>query len=269
MKRAMYSITGILVAIALALIPLQGTAVAAYGGSWVFPLGGDASYQVVDVSQAVQTAPAWLQQFSEGIKIDQPTKVCYTFRHGQFNWVPRFLQLSDGKWSAVATTKEYLYGEEGSLFACAQPTVAGTLVLFAYYSGPAEAPQVSAPAGKLFTVDHWSMVVGEPREQDFHDIYAYDVNWSGYPTATRLAWGIEMCWESEDDCRSNWDDYINISGMAYPQHYTVPVFIDSNMSFAGSGGFCRMAPFVELLDAAGNVLERIYYISDYVNYCVS
>ena len=212
-----------------------------------------------------------MQKFSDGITISKPTKICYTFRHGRFHWVPKILQLKNGKWSTLATTSEYLYGEEASLYACAKPVEAGTFALFAYYNGPAEAA-VSTSAPKLFTVAHWTITSGiGPRPYDFGNIIAYDVNWQGYPTATRLAWGIEMCWESASDCHAFPDGYLNISpsGYPYPQHLDVTVMDGIYMSFSGSGGFCRFAPFVELLDASNNVLDRIYFISDYVNNCVS
>ena len=287
MKKTVYSLVGLVMVLGLVFTSAPGAVNAVplveesyYTPAWVFPLDPAASFQAVSVEAAAKNAPAWLQLFSGGINLSQPTKMCYTFRYGQFNWVPKFLQLQNGVWSTLATTMEYLYGEEGSLYACANPSKAGVYALFAYYSGPAKA---SAPEGSaLFTVGSWSMIVNDPILQvfsmsfvnsswrNFSEIFAYDVNWNGYPNATHLAWGIEMCWLSAADCRAYPDGSISISGMPYPQHYTVPVFTGSNMGGAEDfGGTCRFAPFVELLDAGGNVLERIYYITEYVNYCIS
>jgi hypothetical protein len=45
------------------------------------------------VDDAAKTAPAWLQQFSEGVVLSKAAKICYPFRSGQFHWVPQILEL--------------------------------------------------------------------------------------------------------------------------------------------------------------------------------
>jgi hypothetical protein len=41
------------------------------------------------------------------------------------------------------------------------------------------------------------------------------------------------------------------------------------MGFAGDEIGCRFAPYVELQDAGGNTIIRIYYESEYAGNCVS
>lgn len=274
MKRTVFSMVGVMMVLALLLAPAAGTASAAEG-TWVFPKGAPASSELVNVDQAALSAPAWLQQFSGGIKISQAAKICYTFRQGQFNWTPKILQLKGSAWKAVATTKEYLYGEEGSLFACAQPVEAGTYALFAYYSKPKETAATVDPVTPLFTVGSWDMTVDPVPDSttafNFSDVFANDVNWRGYPAATHLAWGILMCWDYGTDCRENEYGTLAISGMGYPQNHDVTIFTGSTGTFFArpDSGECRMVPFVELLDTGGTVLQRIDFITEYANYCVS
>jgi hypothetical protein len=270
MKRIITGSIVMMLLLSLLLIKAPQNVSALNEQSWVVQSGVEST--TVDVTTAATTAPAWLQRFSDGIQIEMPAKICYPFRQGAYDWVPEILRLSGETWTQLETSKEYLFGKEAGLYACATPTYAGTFALFAYYHGAAAAATAADTGDKIFTVASWTMRVGTPREQDFGDIYAYDVNWSGYPMANRLAWGIEMCWESADDCHDSPYGYILISNTGlypYPQNYDVPIFTDSNMSFTGSGGACRMAPFVELLDKKGNVLARVYYESAYANYCVS
>jgi hypothetical protein len=273
MKKSFHYLIGLMMVLGLVLIPAPMGVYAradvdeSYTPAWVFPLDPAASFQTVSVEAAAENAPAWLQLFSDGLRLSQPTKICYTFRYGQFNWVPKFLQLKSGVWTTLTTTSEYLYGEEGNLYACAKPIEAGTYALFAYYKGPAEA---QAPQGSaLFTVGSWEMTVGtDGRPDDFGFIYANDVNWQGYSNAARLGWGIEMCWPG-DGCRYYEKGSVSISPDGYPQNYDVTILDEITWSFSGSGGECRMAPYVDLLDSGGNTLIRIYFESASANRCVS
>jgi hypothetical protein len=284
MKKAVYSLVGLLMVLGLVFTSAPGMVNASplvkdsYTPTWVFPLDPATSYETVRVEAAAENAPEWLQLFSAGASLSQPTKICYTFRNAQFHWVPQFLQLKDGAWKALATSVEYLDGEEGKPYACAWSTEAGVYALFAYYSGPAAAKAPGPLGPPTFTVGSWSMTVEErslksiavSTWRDFKDIYANDVNWSGYPSATRLAWGIEMCWNFGANCQSNPDGSVSISKLTYPQNYDVPVFTGSTMGGSeGVPGQCRFAPFVELLDADGKSLNRIYYITEYEDYCIS
>lgn len=233
-------------------------------GEWILP-SSSASFTAVNVDQAALTAPTWLQQLSEGIKIKSADKICYPFRGGSFKWVPQIMKLTDSKWSNIKTTQEKINGEEDILFACAQAPAAGTYTLFGYYSG--QNAQTSQ-AGKLFTVGSWAMTVEDLR---FGDLYANQVNWQGYPTAAYLAWGVKMCWDSE--CHEYPDDYISISesGFPYPQNYDVTIISGLTHSFTTSTEYdtCQMFPFVELLDSSYNVLDVIYYDNAYSDQCVS
>lgn len=274
MKKTIYSLVALLMVLGMVFAPAPGRASAIakveepYTPEWVFPLDPATTFKAVSVEAAAQNAPKWLQLFSGGINISAPTKICYTFRHGRFHWVPKFLQLKEGKWITLATTSEYLYGEEGNLFACTQTREGGTFALFAYYNGPAEV--IAPPLGnQLFTVGTWRMTVGrDGRPNDFGLIYADDVNWDGYPNAAKLGWGIQMCWPG-DGCRDNDEGSVSITPYGYPQNYDVTIMDDITMGFSGSGGECRMAPYVELQDSGGNTIIRIYFESSWANYCVS
>src|SRR5512133_3627955 len=127
MKKTFYCLVGLMMVLGLVFSAAPKVVSASpvvedpYTPSWVFPLDPSSSFQAVNIELAAQNAPSWMQKFSDGITISKPTKICYTFRHGRFHWVPKILQLKNGKWSTLATTSEYLYGEEASLYACAKP----------------------------------------------------------------------------------------------------------------------------------------------------
>jgi hypothetical protein len=108
-------------------------------GNWVLPqASASTTFTTVNLDEAVKTAPSWQHLFSDGIEITAPTKICYSFPRGEHKWVPKFYQYKNDEWTSIKTTTEYLNGEEGGLFVCAQPDKAGTYALFAYYNGPAE-----------------------------------------------------------------------------------------------------------------------------------
>jgi hypothetical protein len=172
-------------------------------------------------------------------------------------------------WSKIDTTKEYLSGTEGDMFACAAPKQAGTFALFGYYNGPVERP---SSGGKSFTVNHWTGdFEARGSGYDVTNLIAHKVNWNGYyPTATNLAWGVRMCWGSE--CREYPDGTlaINSTGFPYPQNRDVTIIDTSTWYIYPATGdeVCEFKPFVELLDASDHVLDVIYY-TDYSDYCVS
>jgi len=141
MKKTIFCLVVIVMLFSL-FAPQSIRPVAASGigeGNWVLP-GATAGtiFTTVDIEKAAETAPSWVRLFSEGIKISDPTKICYSFRRGAFHWVPKIMQLKKGNWVNVASTIEYINGEEGGTFACAKPSEAGTYALFAYYNGPKE-----------------------------------------------------------------------------------------------------------------------------------
>ncbi len=270
MKRLAFGLIALMLAFSFVLTSAPQSAQAVGSDAWVLPLA-DASttFSTVNVDEAAKTAPAWLQQFSEGVVITKATKICYPFRSGQFSWVPQILELKDGLWSRVITTKEYLSGPEGSLFACATPSNAGTFALFAYYTGPIEPP---IKEKKTFTVGSWDIGFRTSTQYlEITSLVAKDVNWQGYyPSAKKLGWGIRMCWD--EDCHEFIDKSIDISSSTYPypQHFDAPIVEKYSIGIfpPGPGHTCEFKPFVKLLDAKGNVLEVIYY-TDYATYCVS
>jgi len=270
-KKIVFCTLALVLALSVSLAAAPQTANAVGNETWVLPLADSAiPFTTVNVDTAAKTAPIWLQQFSEGIQIEKSTKICYPFRYGQFHWVPQILRLTDGIWSTVNTTKEYLSGEEGTLYACAVPTSAGTFSLFAYYNGPVEV--IRKPSVKSFTVDEWTLDrIEYASGYSITNLIANDVNWKGYyPTATKFAWGTRMCWDSV--CRENPDGSIAINSITFPYPQNMDAIIIGTSSWyiylPTHGETCEFKPFVELLDASDNVLD-IIYLTDYADYCVS
>jgi hypothetical protein len=60
-------------------------------------------------------------------------QVCHPFRGGQFGWVGDIRQLVGKDWVKVPTTQGFLFGSDGSYFACAAAPAAGTYAFFAYF----------------------------------------------------------------------------------------------------------------------------------------
>ncbi len=274
MKQICLGFLAIVLAFSAVLATSPQPALAVGSDAWLTP-GADASVKVqaVNVDQAAATAPAWMQQFSEGIDISKPTKICYPFRQGNFKWVPQILHVTGTLWSKVETSKETLSGPEGTLMACATPVEAGTYALFAYYTGRVEKKVVLPPddGEQFFAVTGWTVTI-TPYFDGYNIslISANDVNWSGYyPTATKLAWGIRHCQDSS--CSSGIDGSISINAgtYPYPQNYDATIFSNSNMMiYMDTNHTCEFKPFVELLDASNHVLDIIYY-EGYADYCMS
>jgi hypothetical protein len=120
-------------------------------GSWVIP-GSTETVVNVNVDDEIKSAPAWLQQVSEAIKIDKASKICYTFPQGRYGWAPQIRQYKDGKWLKIATTSEYPFSEEAPRYACANAPAAGTYILFAYYHGISEVTPETEPAFDCSTI---------------------------------------------------------------------------------------------------------------------
>lgn len=274
MKQILFALLAIVLAFSAVMATSPQPALAVGSESWLTP-GADSSLKVeaVNVDEAALTATAWMQQFSKGIHISKPNKICYPFRQGNFHWVPQIYQLSGTIWRKVETTKETISGPEGTLMACATPFEAGTYAPFAYYNGPVEKKVVRTPEDgeQFFDVDSWTITT-EPYFDglDVSLVRANDVNWSGYyPTATKLAWGIRMCWDST--CHNNIEGSKPISAgtYPYPQNFDATIFSNSNQAiYLDSDTTCEYRPFVELLDASNNVLDIIYN-EEYADYCAS
>jgi len=142
MKKGSILVIALVLILGLVLVQAPRDASASTGnigsGAWILP-DSPANFTTTNVDLAAQSAPGWLQQFSEGITILSADKICYPFRNGQFFWVPQILQLQNGVWTKIATTKETLSQEDGAfIFACSEAPSAGTYALFGYYDGPIE-----------------------------------------------------------------------------------------------------------------------------------
>ena len=141
MKKTAYCLFVFLLTLSFLAVSVPGSVSAAAGdigsGAWVTP-GSAAAFTTVNVDKAAKSAPDYLQQLSEGIVISAPAKICYPFRGGQFHWVPKIMQLSNGKWTSMTTGQEYLFTDEAVGYACTKASAAGTYALFGYYDGPAE-----------------------------------------------------------------------------------------------------------------------------------
>ncbi len=139
MKKVIYSllVIGLLILLVSGQPPQKVYATGIGEGSWVLP-GAAASvkYVTLNVDDEATSAPTWMKRFSDGIKITEPAKICYSFRPGQFGWVPKIMQYKNDQWVSLATTTEYLNGIESTGFACANPNKAGTYALFSYYIAP-------------------------------------------------------------------------------------------------------------------------------------
>lgn len=266
MKKIVFGL--IIFALLFSLIATQSPSpVSATGvgeGSWVLPdASSGTTYVTVDVEKAAQAAPTWVRLFSDGIKINAPTKICYSFRRGAYHWVPKIMQLKTANWINVTSTIEYLDGEEGGTFACAKPNDPGTYALFAYYNGPKEV--AGSEPGQLFTVGNWDWPVDLKGKYDY--IHANVVNWNGYPTATQLVLGLDKSIDFKTKgIKTSIQTTIDITGKPHPQNYDI--------STTHGGGLlnedpdnCRTIPFVELRDAADTVLARIENL-DFQYWCL-
>jgi hypothetical protein len=178
MKKGFICFLVFILVLSLLLINPQKNVLAEAGdigsGVWVLP-GSTATFTNVNVDEAAKSVPSWLQQLSEGIQIKVSNKICYPFRGGQFHWVPQIMKLTDGVWTRIATTQEYLYTTEVVQYACAAAPTTGTYALFGYYNGPTE-PTCAYDTSK------WSY--------DLYDGY-FEVNFpSSFPTGVSVTYRI-------------------------------------------------------------------------------
>jgi hypothetical protein len=93
----------------------------------------------VNVDLTANPAPyTWLQLLGKGVVVDQPSVICHPFEGGRYGWTADIRQLVGGTWIKVATTQDWVSGEESGYAACAFAPAAGTYALFAYYTRPDE-----------------------------------------------------------------------------------------------------------------------------------
>jgi hypothetical protein len=270
MKRIALAITALLIAFSFSLAKAPGSVIATGSGTWLV-IPATVTSSDVNVDAAALSAPSWLQQLSEGVATTAPAKICYPFRGGQFHWVPQIMQLTGNLWTSITTTKEYLFGEEAGLYACAAPVNSGTFALFGYYNGPVEQAKVLQCTGAL-SVDEWSHTA-TPRSEstaiDVSNIKAVGINWTSCPEATKLGWGLRMCWNGT--CHEYDEHSLAVSALTYPnpQDLTETIFGSSSMLIYPQGSsVCEFKPFVRLEDAGGNVLDVIYDL-EFPDMCVS
>ncbi len=147
---AIFIVAGILVANVPAVSPVSADGAAT---NWILPDSKE-SFTLVDITQEAKSAPDWLQLFSEGIQIEYANRICYTFRGGDYGWIPQIRQYKNNTWVKVPTTQGRIFGNEFPLYACADAPRGGLYALFAYYVKPdiAEAP---APGFDCSTIT-WS-----------------------------------------------------------------------------------------------------------------
>jgi hypothetical protein len=124
-------ISSLLLSTAAVAGPASGTGVA--DGAWT-----TGTEVAVDLAAAPSPYP-WLQQLGKGVVIDAPGTVCHPFEGGRYGWTADIRQLVGNTWVKVATTQDWVSGEESTYQACAFAPSAGTYALFGYYKLPDEA----------------------------------------------------------------------------------------------------------------------------------
>ena len=70
--------------------------------------------------------PAWLDVYSNGIKVTTSGEICHPFPAGVKGMVAEIRELKDGVWAKLATTFKYVPTVEGIYTACAKAPEAGT-----------------------------------------------------------------------------------------------------------------------------------------------
>ncbi len=267
MKKLIYSLIeiGLLAGLVFFQAPQKVVATGIGEGTWVLPGAAvSTKYSTVNVDEESLQAPTWVQRFSDGIKISEPTKICYSFRPGQFGWVPKFMQYKNDQWYSMASTLEYIWGIEGGLYACASPKTAGIFTLFGFFNGPK--PVSNQQVGKLFTVNNWNM---ECVMQSLSTLTR--INWNGYyPEAIKLEWGIKIC-NIESNC-SYWDyGSLSINQSLYPHPQTLTRDFSANVLLTGpdGDGLCEFKPYVRLLDSGSNELDVVFMDTEYSADCIS
>lgn len=90
-----------------------------------------------EINLYTMPAPNWLQFFSRGVEIENPTEICHPFEKGVKGWAAEIRRWNPetGVWTKLETTTRYDKGtNEGHYLACAQTWQAGTYALFGYLS---------------------------------------------------------------------------------------------------------------------------------------
>lgn len=165
-----------------------------YSGSWVLPDSSE-PFDLVIIDEEVESAPNWLQRFSDGIKINTPNQICYNFRYGDYKWIPQIRLYKDNSWVKIPTTTSRIFGEERPLYACAEAPRAGIYALFGYYAGPREYYSAPSDPGFDCSTITWSYA-GSPGVRVTSSDGGSQQTWqfngvvTGVPVGTTINWYV-------------------------------------------------------------------------------
>ncbi len=180
----------------------------------------------------------WLQLFGNGVKVNDPTQLCHSFREGAFGWTPVIYQSSENGWIALQTTNEKA-GAEAENQACAFAPSAGTYALFAYFTKPDTA------SGCAYDTTLWSVYFWNAGEDDmypgYEGYYLY-ATVTGLPEGTRVTYkllegfegltiapqGTAFTYDYNDD-----GEYIYADFMASPVETTIGGLATFKITAAG------------------------------------
>jgi hypothetical protein len=193
-KKWILRVTAIVLAIAIIAAIIPGTASAKQieppgiaFGKWT--VGTERSFDF-----SMTTYPNWLQIMDINVtELTAAGQVCHPFRGGQFGWMADIRQLVGKEWVKVPTTQGFLFGPEGSYFACVTAPAAGTYAFFAYFD-ESKAPK-SAFNQKVCQYQDWVAYFW------YHgDSYPWDTGYSleihlandpsGFPTGKTVTYEI-------------------------------------------------------------------------------
>lgn len=123
-------------------------------------------------------------------------QICHPFRGGQFGWVGDIRQLVGKDWVKVPTTQGFLFGSDGSYFACAAAPTAGSYAFFAYFD-ESKAPK-SASNQKVCQYNNWVAYFWyHDDEYDWDPGYSLEIRLASDPAGFPL--GKTVTYEILDD----------------------------------------------------------------------
>ncbi len=194
MKLALRIVASILIVVGIlfANLPsIKHVSAEVSNGTWVLPNSKD-SFTLVNVDDEDDSAPTWLQRFSQGVEIQYPAQICHSFRGGNFKWVPEIREYKNGRWVKIPTTTNYIYGNEMPLYACADTPRGGTYALFAYYIGPAVTYTKPVPGVPGFDCSSitWDVTVTSTFNGTNSSTWFFSGNVTGVPSGTTIDWGV-------------------------------------------------------------------------------
>ena len=165
-------------------------------GKWILPESND-PFTIVKIDKELEIAPVLQQQFSEGIKIESPNLICYTFRGGDYGWVPQIRRYKNNMWVKIPTTTDHVFGIEAPLYACAEAPSSGLYALFASYTKPAcKVVSVAPPAGFDCSTITWThsgspgALVTSTTSAPGTQHWEFSGTVTGVPASTTISWGV-------------------------------------------------------------------------------